>query len=88
MFEEGLSRGQLGAHRPIALVQAVEDGVYQVGEEDQGRQYGGQVLFAMAIIVFEVVALGLEGIVVFVLDFPAAAAGSDQRDHILGGDRV
>ena len=44
--------------------------------------------FAMAIIVFEVITLGLEGIIVFVLNFPAAAAGGDQRDHSLGGDSV
>lgn len=75
-------------HGPIALVQAVEDGVDQVGQEDQGRQHGGQVLLAMAIVVFEVVALGLERIVVFVLDFPAAAACGGDRDHGVGSDRV
>jgi len=41
MLEEGPSRGQLGAYGPIALVQAVENGMHQIGEDDQGRQQRG-----------------------------------------------
>ncbi|MBN8526148.1 MAG: hypothetical protein J0M02_12510 [Planctomycetes bacterium] len=31
----------LGAYGPIALVQAVENGMHQIGEDDQGRQQRG-----------------------------------------------
>lgn len=62
--------------------------MYQVGQDDQGRQHGGQVLLAMAVVMLKVVALGLEGIVVFVLDFPSAAARRNDRDHAVGSDPV
>lgn len=65
VFEAGLARGQLGAQRPIALVQAVENGVYQIGQEDQGSQYGGQMRLAMAVVVLEVVALSLKETLIY-----------------------
>ncbi len=65
MFEAGLARGQLDAQRPIALVQAVENGVYQIGQEDQGCQYGGQMRLAMAVVVLEVVALSLKETLIY-----------------------
>nr|MBS0020426.1 hypothetical protein [Gammaproteobacteria bacterium] len=36
----------------------------EVGQEDESRQQGGQMLFAMAVVVFELIALGLERVVV------------------------
>ncbi len=63
-------------------------GVYSVGEEDQGRQYGGQMLLTLDVVLLKVVALGLRGIIIFVLNFPATAAGPDEYDHALGGDPV
>jgi len=39
----------------------------------------------MSVVVFEVVTLGLEGVVVFVLDLPAAAGRFDHVDDIVGG---
>ena len=41
---------------------------------------------AVAEVVFEVIALGLEGVVVFVLDLPAGATGGDDAGDIFIGD--
>ena len=49
-------------------------------------QQGGEVLFAVAEVVFEVIALGLEGVVVFVLDLPASPARGDDALHVLVGE--
>jgi len=47
----------------------------QESQQDHGREQIGQVLFAVAKVVIEMIPLGLEGIVVFVLDFPARTTG-------------
>src|ERR1035441_10967492 len=44
------------------------------------------MLLAVAEVMFQMVALGLEGVVVFVLDLPAGAAGSRQDRHVVLGD--
>jgi hypothetical protein len=45
-------------------------GMDQVRQEDKGRQQGRQILFPMAVVVFEAIALGFEPVVVFVLSRP------------------
>ena len=80
VFKAGLARGQLRAHGPIAPVHAVEDGVYQVDQEDQGRPSGGEALVARAVVMLQVVALGLERILVFVLDFTLALVVAPLRE--------
>ena len=47
------------------------------GQHVHSRQKAGQMLLAVAEIMFQVVALGFECVVVFVLDFSAAAARGD-----------
>ena len=44
------------------------------------------MLFAMAEIMLQVIALGFEGIVVFVFDLPAGAPASDQVGDVFAGD--
>lgn len=45
------------------------------------------MLLAVAVVMLEVVPLGLEDMVVFVLDLPPAATGRDDLDHGLGRQR-
>ena len=40
------------------------------------------MLLAVAVVVFEVVALGFQGVVVVVFDFPPAASGRDDLRHL------
>ena len=67
-----------------ALIEPVEHGVQQVGQHDQARQRGAQVPLAMAEVVLEAIALGLERVVVLVLDLPARPPGRDDVAHRLG----
>ena len=54
---------------------------------DQAGQQGRQVLLAVPVVVLEVVALGLQGVVVLVLDLPAAAPGLDDLRHVAVAQR-
>ena len=57
--------------------------VGQKGQESKGRKIGGQVFFAVAIVVFPMVSLVFEGVERFVLDFPPCAGNGDQFAGIL-----
>jgi hypothetical protein len=57
-----------------ALVAGVhQHGVKHKGQEMAGGQQGGEMLFAVAEVVGQVVALGFQGVVVFVLPLSARA---------------
>ncbi len=66
----------------------VQQRVKQQGEEIEGRQQGGEMLLAVPEIVRQVIALGLEGVVVLVLDLPAGAAGAHDLGNVAGVDRA
>ena len=54
------------------------NGVEGERQEVEGGEDGGQVLLAVAEVVFEVIALGFQGVEAFVLDLPARlAAGAN-----------
>ena len=57
------------------------------GQDVQGCQERGELLFAMTEVMFQVIALGLERIIVFVFDFPTGAAGGGKGGDVLVGDR-
>jgi hypothetical protein len=87
VFEEGAPRRQLPAHALIALIVQIEQCVGEKRQQDEAREQVGQMLFAVAVVVLEAIALGLERIVVFVLDLPAAAPRGDDRDDVVPSDR-
>ena len=58
----------------------------QEGQQDESGQQRGQVLFAMAVIVFEIVALGLQRIIVFIFYLPATAATGNNDFRIRLGN--
>src|SRR5271170_2950420 len=65
------------------------DGVEGEGQQVEGGEDGGQVLLAVAEIVFEVIALVFQGIEAFVLDLPACpAAGRQCDDGVAIGGQV
>lgn len=55
-------------------------------EQDHGREQIGQVLLAMPEVVLEVIALGLEGVVVLVLDLPSGTACRCEIGDAVAGD--
>ena len=58
VLEEGLPGRQVAAHRLVAGVEQIEDGVGEEGQQDQSGQQGGEMLLAVAVVVLEMIALG------------------------------
>ena len=86
VIEEGLAGGQGGADEPVVFVGKGQEGVIEEGQDVHRRQQRGEMLLAVAEVVFEVIALGLERVVVLVFDLPPGAARGDDRGHVLLGD--
>ncbi len=53
----------------------------QKREEIQCESHGRQVLLAMAVVMFEMIACGFQGIVVLVLNVPAGSSGLHDGLH-------
>ena len=66
----------------VARIVSLKQRVEEKRQQDQARQHRGEVLFSVAVVVLEMVAFGLERIVVLVLDFPAAAPSSHHGDDM------
>ena len=64
VFEEGAPGGQAAADGLVALIEAIEHGMGEKRPERQAGEDGGEMLFAVAVVVLEAVALGLERLVV------------------------
>jgi|GEM_PF-2512354 len=58
----------------------------QESQQDESGQQRGQVLFAMTVIVFKILAFGLQRIIVFIFYFPATAATGNNDFHIRIGN--
>jgi hypothetical protein len=71
----------------VLSVEQIEQRVKKKGQEIEGGQEGCEVLRAMAEVVFEMIALSFEGMVVFILDFPAGAARLHDRRNGFRGER-
>jgi hypothetical protein len=82
VFEEGATGGQVPADGLVALIGAIKQGREEKRQEREAGEDGGVMLFAVAVVMLEPVALGLEPIVVLVLDRPAAASGFDNGDDV------
>ena len=68
-------------------IEQVEQGVKKKRQEVEGGQERGERRRPMPEVVFQVIALGFEGSVVFILDFPARAACLDDGRNGFGGER-
>jgi hypothetical protein len=70
-------------------IKQVKPRVKKKRQKIEGGQEGCEMLRAMPEVVFEMVALRFEGIVVFILDFPAGAARlHDGRNGFRGERRL
>ena len=88
LFEEPFS-GAFGLPRLCPEVfEAIADGMEGEGQEVHGGEQHGEVLLAVAEIVFELVALVLQRVERLVLDLPAAAPGLDDLDAALRDEVV
>jgi hypothetical protein len=87
MLEEavpGTAGGERGAPGEDA---ELGDGVEGEGEQVEGDEDAGEGLLAVAEIVLEVVAVGLEDVEGLVLDLPAGAAAGGEFGDGFGADR-
>lgn len=63
----------------VFFVHQAHDSVEQKSQQVQTEQQGRQELCSLSEIVFEMIAFGLEDIVVFIFDFPACASVARNR---------
>jgi hypothetical protein len=63
VIEEGFASGQMGTQEFVLLIQQIQHRVEQQGQNVEGGEKRGQMLFPVTKIVLQVVALGLEGVV-------------------------
>ena len=61
----------------VSIVQPFQRGMSEESQQVEGGQKVGQMLFAVSKVMVEVIAVVLEDIVVFVLDFPTGTACGD-----------
>lgn len=87
VVEEGVTPTQREANLPISRECQRKDGAAQKGVEHETEEHGREILVTVPIVVLETVALGLEKVVVLVLDFPTATTPAGDVGHGLGSDR-
>jgi len=56
------------------------------GQQIEQEEGHGQVVLAVAEVVFDVIALVFKGIKALIFNFPAGTAAFDQIDHVVFGD--
>lgn len=84
ILEESSPGGCRESNCAVRLIQPLKCGMGEESQQVEGSQKVRQVLFAMGKVMLEMVAVVLEDIVVFVLNFPTGAAcGDDLHDIML-----
>jgi len=84
VVEEGASDSEFAAYSLIHATAEVQDAMKEKSEDQEGQQDHGKVLFAMAVVVLEVIAVVLEHVKAFVFYLPTAtAAGNDVYHEVL-----
>src|SRR4029450_7699422 len=86
VFEEAAAGAHL-LHRPAPeIFDQIADGMEGESEKVQGHEHGGKIDFAVAEVVFEMVAVVLQDVEAFILDLPARPAAGGKVDHRVGAD--
>ena len=67
-------------------IEQIKESVKEKGQEVEGRQERGEMVRAMAEVVFKMIALSFEGIITFILDLPARTPGLHDRRHRFRGE--
>ncbi len=86
MLEKSLAGALGGPGVNPRLFEAVADGVYGKRQQVHGGEPHGEVLLAVAEVVLEVVAVGLEDVEALVLDLPACPGAGHDLAHGAAGD--
>ena len=83
-MKETLAGASLLPNPLVGRIDEMQDGMKQERQHVEGEQGHGEVLLAMTKIMLQVIALGFEDIVVFILAFPPGPG----RRHDLGHGRI
>ena len=78
VLEKLLARSGRGANHLVARIGHFQKRVQAEGQQVHGQQQAGEMFFAVAKVVFKMIALGLENVIVLVLDLPPGPASGDQ----------
>ncbi len=76
------------AEGAIAIIEKLKGRVHQEGEDVHRGQKIGEMALSVAEVVFETIAPDLEGLDVFVLDFPSGPSGLGESDEGVFSDRM
>jgi hypothetical protein len=79
VLKEALAGASLLSDALVGGINEVQDGMEQESENVEGEQRHGEVVLAMTKIMLQVIALGFEDIVVFILAFPSGPSGMCQQ---------
>jgi len=88
IIEKGLPGGQIFPDQFVFFIQNIQGCMKKEGQEIERKQKGGQVLFPMAEVMFEVISFCFQGIIVFVLNFPSCSTSLYNLLYIFWGDIV
>lgn len=86
VIEKRAPRSDLGPQQPIGSVGELQERMQTEGQQVHCGQERGEVPLAVAEVVLQVVALGLEHVVAFILDLPPRASGGHQARDVAGVD--
>lgn len=73
ILKEGTAPSEGLADGPLLFIDQIQNGVVQKDQQVQRKQERGEMLIAMSEVVFNMIALGLENIIILVFDLPACA---------------
>ena len=88
IIEKGLAPRQDLAKQCILGIAPLQHGMEQKGEQVEAQHNRREILLAMPKVVFDMVALGLEHIVVFVFDLPPTTARLRSLRNVVSRDLV
>lgn len=83
VFEESPSGGGLTSDCAASIVQAFPRGMGEEGQPVERGQQVGQMPLDMGKVMAEMITVVLEGIVIFILDFPSSPACGDSLHDIV-----
>ena len=86
VLKEPAPRSDLVANQPVVFIGQFQQGVQPKGQQVHRHQQGGEMLFAVAEVMFQMIAPVLEHVVILVFDLPAGPPGGHQSCHVVSAD--
>ena len=87
-LKEGGPGAVAKAEGAVAVVEELEGRMHEKGQDVHRGQKIGEMALSVAEIMLETIAPDLQGLDMFVLDFPSGPAGLGERDERAWGDRM